>query len=73
MPCSTPTTRARAVAAIAEQLHGAIRVFASMDAPLICAVNGTAAGAGFSLAVSADLVIAFLTALNSPWLTVRLV
>lgn len=47
-----------AVAAIAEQLHRAIKTFAGLDAPVICAVNGTAAGAGFSLAVSADLVVA---------------
>ena len=43
---------------IADALHQALSIFARMDAPLICAVNGTAAGAGFSLAVSADLVIA---------------
>jgi 2-(1,2-epoxy-1,2-dihydrophenyl)acetyl-CoA isomerase len=29
-----------------------------MDAPLIVAVNGTAAGAGFSVAISGDLVLA---------------
>ncbi len=39
-------------------LHGAISRFARMDAPVIIAVNGMAAGAGFSLAVSGDLVIA---------------
>lgn len=39
-------------------LHGAISRFARMDAPVIIAVNGTAAGAGFSLAVSGDLVLA---------------
>ncbi len=47
-----------AVSAIAEELHKAVLTFSLMDKPLICAVNGTAAGAGFSLAVSADLVIA---------------
>lgn len=47
-----------AVGAIAEQLHKAIGLFAEMRAPLICAVNGTAAGAGFSMAVCADMVIA---------------
>jgi 2-(1,2-epoxy-1,2-dihydrophenyl)acetyl-CoA isomerase len=31
---------------------------ARMDAPVVCAVNGMAAGAGFSLAVGCDLVIA---------------
>ncbi len=37
-------------------LHAAISRFARMDAPLIAAVNGIAAGAGFSLALMADLV-----------------
>ena len=39
-------------------LHAAISCFARMDAPVIIAVNGIAAGAGFSLAVSGDLVLA---------------
>ena len=39
-------------------LHAAISRFAWMDAPLIAAVNGVAAGAGMSLAVASDLVIA---------------
>lgn len=47
-----------AVGEIAEQLHRAIATFARMDVPLICAVNGVAAGAGFSLAISADMVVA---------------
>jgi len=38
-------------------LHAASSRFARMDAPLVCAVNGTAAGAGFSLAISGDLVL----------------
>lgn len=38
-------------------LHGAISRFARMDAPVIMAVNGTAAGAGMSLALSGDLVL----------------
>lgn len=39
-------------------LHAATSRFARMRAPLVVAVNGAAAGAGFSLAVSGDLVLA---------------
>lgn len=46
------------VGLIAQQLHNALALFAGMNIPLICAVNGTAAGAGFSAAVSGDLVVA---------------
>jgi 2-(1,2-epoxy-1,2-dihydrophenyl)acetyl-CoA isomerase len=38
-------------------LHEAISHFARMDAPLIAAVNGTAAGAGVGLAAMADLTV----------------
>ena len=46
------------VKGIADDLHRAISRFARMDAVLITAVNGIAAGAGFSLAISGDLVVA---------------
>lgn len=46
------------VKGIANDLHRAMSTFARMDAVLITAVNGTAAGAGFSLSVSGDLVLA---------------
>ena len=46
------------VKGIADDLHRAISTFARMDAVLITAVNGTAAGAGFSLAIAGDLVLA---------------
>ena len=46
------------VKGIAEDLHRAISTFARMDAVVITAVNGIAAGAGFSLAISGDLVLA---------------
>ena len=39
-------------------LHAAISRFARMRAPVIAAVNGTAAGAGFSLMCATDLAIA---------------
>ena len=39
-------------------LHAAISRFTRMDAPLIAAVNGTAAGAGMSLCCFCDLVLA---------------
>lgn len=39
-------------------LHAAVSRFARMDAPLIAAVNGVAAGGGFGLACCADIVLA---------------
>ena len=46
-----------AVKQLADNLHVGISVFSRMDAPLIIAVNGMAAGAGFSLAITGDFVI----------------
>jgi len=46
------------VKGIANDLHRALSTFARMDAVVITAVNGTAAGAGVSLAVTGDLVLA---------------
>jgi 2-(1,2-epoxy-1,2-dihydrophenyl)acetyl-CoA isomerase len=39
-------------------LHAGIAVLSSLDAPVIAAVNGTAAGAGLGLVLAADLVVA---------------
>ena len=38
--------------------HRAISLFNRMDAPVVIAVNGTAAGGGFSFAISGDVVFA---------------
>ena len=43
---------------ITAQLHVAVSRFARMNAPLIAAVNGPAAGAGLALACAADLALA---------------
>ncbi|MEX3011901.1 enoyl-CoA hydratase/isomerase family protein [Hoeflea sp. TYP-13] len=46
------------VVRMATYLHAAITRFAHMDAPVVMAVNGTAAGGGFSLALAGDYVLA---------------
>ena len=51
-------SRGRFIKGVADDLHRAISTFARMDAVLIIAVNGIAAGAGFSIAVIGDLVLA---------------
>ena len=43
---------------ITHDLHGALSRLCRMDAPVVSAVKGFAAGAGFSLACAADMVIA---------------
>jgi 2-(1,2-epoxy-1,2-dihydrophenyl)acetyl-CoA isomerase len=43
---------------LADDLHRAISTFSRMNTPVIIAVNGIAAGAGFSLAITGDIVIA---------------
>ncbi len=47
---------------ITSPLHAAISLLARMNAPVIVAVNGTAAGAGFSIALSGDIVLAAASA-----------
>ncbi len=51
-----------AIKNLADDLHMAISTFSRMNKPVIMAVNGIAAGAGFSLAVSGDIVVAADTA-----------
>jgi 2-(1,2-epoxy-1,2-dihydrophenyl)acetyl-CoA isomerase len=55
---ATAPSRGQHIKGVADDLHRAISTFARMDAVLITAVNGTAAGAGFSIAVTGDLVLA---------------
>ncbi len=55
---ASPLGAGRFVKGIANDLHRAISTFARMNAVLIIAVNGVAAGAGFSLAMIGDLVLA---------------
>ena len=55
-------SRGRYIKGVADDLHRAISTFARMDAVLVTAVNGVAAGAGFSLAVTGDLVLAAASA-----------
>ncbi|MDT5183640.1 MAG: 2-(1,2-epoxy,2-dihydrophenyl)acetyl-CoA isomerase [Mycobacterium sp.] len=50
--------RGQLIKGVADDLHRAISTFTRMDAVFIVAVNGVAAGAGFSLAVTGDLVLA---------------
>ena len=47
-----------AVRGLADDLHAAVSLFARMQAALVVGVNGVAAGAGFSLALIGDVVLA---------------
>ena len=47
-----------AAQALADDFHAAISTLSRMQAALIVAVNGTAAGGGFSLALVGDIVLA---------------
>ncbi|MFF7468712.1 enoyl-CoA hydratase-related protein [Streptomyces sp. NPDC008092] len=40
---------------VTDALHGALRILAGLDAPLVAAVQGAVAGAGLGLAMAADL------------------
>ncbi|TKV69331.1 enoyl-CoA hydratase [Marinobacter panjinensis] len=65
----SPEQAGDAISAILDAVNPAILLLRSMDAPVIAAVKGVAAGAGLSLALMSDLVIAredakFLVAYN---------
>lgn len=47
-----------AVAELVDAFHGTIEAFAALDAPVIAAVQGVAAGGGMSLVCACDLAIA---------------
>jgi 2-(1,2-epoxy-1,2-dihydrophenyl)acetyl-CoA isomerase len=47
-----------AVFGLASTMHAGIEALASLDAPVISAVRGAAAGGGMSIAIAADLVLA---------------
>jgi 2-(1,2-epoxy-1,2-dihydrophenyl)acetyl-CoA isomerase len=51
----------RTLAMILRSMHPALLDLRALDAPVIAAVNGSAAGAGFSLALGADYVLAKAT------------
>lgn len=64
-----PEQAGNAISAILDAVNPAILLLRSMDAPVIAAVKGVAAGAGLSLALMSDLIIAredakFLVAYN---------
>ncbi|MFF7550256.1 enoyl-CoA hydratase-related protein [Streptomyces canus] len=44
--------------AVTDALHHALRTFASIDAPMVAAVQGAVAGAGIGLAAAADVTLA---------------
>ncbi len=46
------------IQSLADKLHEAVLVLAEMAKPLVCVVNGPAAGAGLSLAAAGDIVLA---------------
>jgi 2-(1,2-epoxy-1,2-dihydrophenyl)acetyl-CoA isomerase len=47
-----------AVLRLATQFHGGLEALAALDAPVISAVRGAAAGGGMSLAIAGDIVLA---------------
>ena len=56
---------AAGVHGLASDFHEALESLARLDAPVVCAVQGVAAGGGMSLAIAGDLVVAA----ESAWFT----
>ncbi len=65
MVCSGADVRAY-LSELTTRLHAGMAVLAALDAPVIAAVNGTAAGAGLGLVLMADLVVAARSARFAP-------
>jgi len=55
---ASPEGRGRSLRQLADTLHDAVRSLATMPKPLVVVVNGPAAGAGLSLAMLGDIVLA---------------
>lgn len=53
-----PENAATKIKGMADNLHRATSTFARMEKPIVIAVGGMAAGAGFSIAITGDFVIA---------------
>jgi len=49
--------RSRNLTALASELDGAVRALGSVAKPVVCAVQGAAAGAGLALVLSSDVVV----------------
>ena len=48
----------QALADLVDRLHPAVQALSALEVPVICAVQGAAAGAGIALALCADIVLA---------------
>lgn len=62
-PSSDPSS---VVTRITDSLHAAIETLATMEKPLLTAINGTAAGAGLGLAMLGDIAVATRSARFTP-------
>lgn len=55
---SSASDPGKAIRALADDVHAAERSLAALDAPVVCRVQGAAAGIGLSLVCAADIAIA---------------